>query len=91
MFIRLFAVGQIKEIVGRSLIQPCQADKNIGGQVPQTSFISAVLRLFDVEIIGYLLLRKIVVFPKVSQPWIVVVHPATSYNHLVLTDYHILC
>ena len=71
------------------MVKLCQADQYIGGKISKTSFVSVVLGLLHPKIFCYLLLGQIVVFPQISQPWIVVVQSQhLVYNQMVLTYYH---
>lgn len=68
------------------MVQLCKTDENVGGNVAETTFIAAVLRLFHAKIVSDLLLRFVVVLTQIFQARIIIVHPCTNFhNHLVLT------
>ena len=84
-YIRIFADS--KNVIGRGFIQPCQSDQHVGGDVPYTPFVAAVLRLFHPKIIGDLLLGQVVIFPQITQSRIVIIHLNTNFHiRLVLTS-----
>ena len=66
-------IGQAENVISGGMIQPRQADQHIGGDIPQTTLIAAVLGLFHGKIIRNLLLRKIVILSQIAQTGIIVV------------------
>lgn len=85
----LDVVGQTQDIVCRGLVEFGQTNQNISGDIPQTTFIAAVLGLLHTQVVRYLLLGHVVIFPEVFQTGIVIVHCCANFhNRLVLTWYH---
>lgn len=83
---RCWIVCSSEKVIGRCIIIVCQRDQNLGWNVALSGFIAAVLWLRHIQVCGDFPLRFVVIFPQISNPFVVshLISPICPENILTI-------